>query len=265
MAQAEVTGGTVQDLAELKYEYKQSPKYIDTGVPFETAYCLVTIGKQPEDYDGPTRYCTKRVARTDDGGHAYSCRFHGANTRESIPEENLEKPGLAALTHGMYATDEHLKEAFTDSDQKLYDFIMSWADAYGWPEKSEDPARYDLLEQLAVARVRAARSEKYVLETGEIEADEIFDSESGEIKEIEQENKLTEAIRLQRKLILDIMKELGLTPKEQNRMGAEESQANAAEQLAEVAAEAVLGSPDGESDEPAFDPDDQMFEENPDG
>jgi len=264
MAQREVTGGTVQELAELKHDYKQSPKYIESGVPFETAYCLTEIGKQPDDYDGPTRYCTKRVARTDDGGHAYTCRFHGAITSDQAEQDNLEKPGIAALKHGMYATDEHLQEVFTDDDQKLYDFIMSWAEAYGWPDKSEDPARYDLLEQLAIERVRAARSERYVLEEGEIQEQEVFDDQ-GQVHEIEDENTLTEALRLQRKLILDLMKELGLTPKEQARMGAEESQANAAEQLAEVAAEAVLGSPGDEGDEQCLDPHDPMFVNYTDG
>lgn len=259
MAQEEITGGTAQDVAELRFKYKDTPKYKKTGVSFDTAYCLTAIGKQPDEYNGPQRYCVNRVSRLEDGGHAHRCRFHGGNCNADGNTDNLEKPGLAALKHGMYATDEHLQEAFTEADQELYDFIMSWADAYGWPDKSEDPARYDILEQLAVERVRAARSEEYVLEQGEIQEQEIFDDQ-GQVHEIEDENTLTEALRLQRKLILDLMKELGLTPKEQNRMGAEESKVNAVEQLAEVAAEAVVGG-----DDDGFDPDDPVFEEDGDG
>jgi glycosyltransferase involved in cell wall biosynthesis len=256
MAQAEVTGYTVQELAELRHEYLQTPK-AEKGIPFETAYCLTRIGKQPEDYDGPTRYCSNRVARLDDGGHAHSCRFHGANQNADGNNDNLEL--LAALKHGMYATDEHLKEVFDEDDQKLYDFIMSWADAYGWPSKEEDPARYDLLEQAALGRVRVARSSKYILDEGEMDRQEVYD-ENGNLRVITDAHGLSEDLRLKQKLILDIMKELGLTPKEASKMNTDEKTASATEQLAAVAAEAVLGGgEDGE--EPSFDPDDEIFED----
>lgn len=256
MAQAEVTGSTVQELAELKHEYEQSPKFEREGTPFETSWCLTRIGKQPEEYQGPTRYCSNRVARLDDGGHAHSCRFHGANQNADGNNDNLEL--LAAIKHGMYATDEHLQEVFTEADQKLYDFVLSWAETYGWPSKEEDPVRYDLLEQAAVARVRVARSEKYILDEGEMKREEIYD-EAGNLREVDNPHALSEDIRLKRKLLIDIMKELGLTPKEQAKMGAEEKSASSAELLAEVAAEAVLGGKDDESE--SFDPDDPVFDE----
>lgn len=257
MAQAEVTGYTVQELAELKFEYQQTPK-AEKGIPFDTAYCLPRIGKQPEDYDGPTRYCSNRVARLDDGGHAHSCRFHGANQNADGNNDNLEL--LANLRHGMYATDEHLESVFTEDDQKLYDFIMSWADAYGWPSKEEDPARYDLLEQAAIARVRVARSSKYILDEGEMDRQEVYD-ENGQLRVITDAHGLSEDLRLKQKLILDIMKELGLTPKEASKMNTDEKTASATEQLAAVAAEAVLGGgEDGE--EPSFDPDDEIFDDD---
>ena len=259
MAQGEVTGSDVQEIAELKHEYEQSPKFEQEGIPFEESYCLTRIGKQPDEYEGPTRYCSNRVARLDDGSHAHSCRFHGGNNNASGNNDNLA-PGLAAIKHGMYASDDHLKEVFDEDDQRLYDFIMSWADAYGWPSKEEDPARYDLLEQIAVTRVRVARSEEYILGEGELKREEIYD-ENGNLREVDNPHALSEDIRLKRKLIVDIMKELGLTPKEQSRMGAEESQANAADQIAEVAAEAVLGDPGDDDDGPGFDPDDSMFED----
>lgn len=252
MAAEEVTGYDHDELRDLKAEYETTPKHVDDEIEFETAYCLTRIGKQPDDYDGPTRHCAQRVSRISGGGHAPNCRFHGGNTTGET--DNLEL--LAAMTHGMYATDDHLQDEFTDADQDLYDFIMSWADAYGWPAKEEDPARYDVLEQLAISRVRVARSEKYILDEGEKRVEEIYD-ENGNPRTIEDPHTLSEDIRLKRKLVLDMMKELGLTPKERSRMDMQESEASAMDQLADLASDAVFSGDSGE-----FDPDDPVFEDN---
>lgn len=253
MAQTEVTGADESGLWELQHEYEQSRKYEQTGVPFETAYCLTEIGKQPDEYDGYTRYCTKRVKRLDDGGHAPSCRFHGGRCGSGKSLENLTP--LGSITHGMYATDEHLKEVFTEKDQKLYDWVMSWADAYGWPSREEDPSRYDDLEAVAINRVRIARSHKYILDEGEMKREEIYD-EAGNLREVDNAHALSEDTRLKRKLITDLKKELGITPKEQARQSNEERSTSAAEQIAEVATEAVFGE-DGKE----YDPDDAVFED----
>ena len=112
MAAGEVTGWTLEDISEKREEYKETPKYKEEGVDFETAYCLTRIGKQPDDYDGPTRYCGNHVKRTGGVGHyatgyAPSCRFHGGTCNGQNAENLTEK---SAMKHGMYATDEHLKE-----------------------------------------------------------------------------------------------------------------------------------------------------------
>jgi len=57
------------------------------------------------------------------------------------------------------------------------------------------------------------------------------------------------------------MKELGLTPKEAAKMNTDEKTASATEQLAAVAAEAVLGGGE-DGDEPSFDPDDEIFDDD---
>jgi hypothetical protein len=158
----------------------------------------------------------------------------------------------------MHATKEHLEEVFTDQDQKLYDWVMSWAETYGWPDREEDPSRYDDLEAIAINRVRIARSNKYILDEGELKREEIYD-ENGNLREVDNPHALSEDIRLKRKLITDLKKELGLTPKEQSRMNKEEAEASAAEQIQEVAAGAVLGGSGDES--PDFDPEDDVFEQ----
>jgi len=256
MAFGEVTGGTPQEIAEMEVEYENSPKYEREGIPFETSYCLTRIGKQPEEYDGQTRFCQRRVSRMDDGGHASSCPFHGGQNHSADNDENLEK--LAAIKHGMYATEEHLESVFTEADQQLYDWVMSWADTYGWPSRDEDPSRYDDLEAIALARVRNARANKYILDEGELKRQEIYD-ENGNLLEKDNPHALSEDVRLKRKLITDIKKELGITPKARSRMNTDEKEANAVEQLGEVASEAILGG-SGE-DSPGFDPEDAVFEE----
>lgn len=253
MAQEEITGATEDGLQDLRQEYEESPKFKKTSVPFTTAYCLTAIGKQPEEYDGPQRYCTKRVKRLDDGGHAHSCRFHGGNQNADGNNDNLTP--LGSIKHGMYATAEHLEEVFSEKDQKLYDWVMSWADAYGWPDRDEDPSRYDDLESVAINRVKIARSNKYILDEGEMDRQEVYD-ENGNLRVITDSHGLSEDVRLKRKLITDLKKELGITPKEQSRMNTEESKASAAEQVAELATEAVFGN-----DEQAYDPDDAVFDE----
>lgn len=256
MASEEVTGGTSQEICEMEVEYENSPKYQNEGVPFETSYCLTRIGKQPDEYDGKTRFCKRRVSRLDDGSHGASCPFHGGSNTSSKSRENLEK--LAAIKHGMYTTDEHLKEVFTDQDQKLYDWVMSWADTYGWPDQDEDPSRYDDLHAIAMAKVRNVRANKYILEEGEMDRQEIYD-ENGNLKKLTNPHGLSEDVRLKRKLITDIKKELGITPKARSRMDTEEKEASAMEQMTDIAETAILG--DSDDDSPDFDPDDAVFED----
>lgn len=256
MAQSEVTGADESGLWELQHEYEQSPKYQRDDVPFETAYCLTRIGKQPDEYDGLPRYCSKRVKRLDDGRHAPSCRFHGGNNGGDCTHNHEQLSPLASIKHGMYATDEHLEEVFNEKDQQLYDWVMSWADAYGWPSREEDPSRYDDLEAVAINRVRIARSHKYILDEGEMKREEIYD-EAGNLREVDNAHALSEDTRLKRKLITDLKKELGITPKEQARQSNEERGVSAAEQIAQVATEAVFGD-----EEQGYDPDDDIFEDD---
>jgi hypothetical protein len=254
MAQSEVTGADETELLSLQREYEDSKKFKKTGIDFENAYCLTRIGKQPEEYDGLPRYCKNRAKRLDDGGHAPSCRFHGGRNNASGNNDNLSP--LHRITHGMYATEEHLKEVFTEKDQKLYDWVMEWADVYGWPSKEEDPSRYDDLEAIAINRVRVARSHKYILDEGEMDRQEVYD-ENGNVTVVTDTHGLSEDVRLKRKLITDLKKELGLTVKEQSRMDSQETSASAAEQVAELATEAVFGDEDQ-----GYDPDDAVFEED---
>lgn len=253
MAAGEVTGKTESGLETLQGQYYNTPKYDEEGTDFDTAYCLANIGKQPEEYDGPQRYCVNRAARLEDGSHSHSCNFHGSMLDTDCGNDNLTP--LGSIKHGMHATNEHLEEVFSEKDQQLYDWVMSWAGTYGWPSRDEDPSRYDDLESIAVNRVRIARSNKFILDEGEMKREEIYD-ENGNLREVDNAHALSEDVRLKRKLITDLKKELGLTPKAKSKMSTDEKTANAAEELAEVAGEVVLSGSDN-----GFDPNDEMFED----
>jgi hypothetical protein len=244
MARSQVTGWTREEMLARKHEWETGGTRAREKWDFEEAYCLTKIGKQPEDYDGPQRYC-KKTTIIDAGERPASCKFHGLwrNDGEHLVEHQFEEGNSAALKHGMYADDDKLRDDFTESDQRLYDFIMSWADAYGWPSEEEDPGRYYLLNRLAMNAVRTERSEKYLdeRENGVIQVKEVFDPKSGRIQEVEETHPLFDDIRKLQKLLVDIMKELGVTPKERQKLDAQQTEASAADQIAEVAREAVTG------------------------
>jgi phage terminase small subunit len=121
---------------------------------------------------------------------------------------------------------------------------MSWADAYGIDEETH-PGDYDILQQLAVERVRSERSADYLLDESETQDSPVFDGQGNLVEREDVSNTLTEVHQRQRKLILKMMKELGITPKARSRMDKEEADTNASEALASIASDA-LSSDKGE-------------------
>jgi len=155
---------------------------------------------------------------------------------------------MAHLTHGMYAENHRLRADFSEADAQLFDWILSWADIYGWPEEEEDPGRYDLLEQFAYDRVRSVRAEEYFEEQAaendgqsEVEYRDIRDDEGVVVGEVPVPNTLAEELRLLRKDLRDQMKELGLSPKSRGEMDLVESKAEATDAVAEIAGDALDG------------------------
>lgn len=264
MAQAEVTGATAHELAEMRFEHKSTPLYEDHGIEFETAYCLTRIGKQPEDYDGPTRYCQNRVKKKDDyeghrfdeGAYAPSCRFHGGEQgqHENARTDQLPHPALARIKHGMRAEDEHLRMDFSEHEQAVYDGIVEqWPEIYDWPDESEDPARYLILRKVATNVVRTTRTEDYLDDRGEFILRDIFDGEGVKVGEEEDENPLAAEYRLLVREIVDLLGELGLTPKERQKMDTLEAEERQSDVVADIAQDALNEDKD-------FDP--AEFEEN---
>jgi hypothetical protein len=141
---------------------------------------------------------------------------------------------------------------FNDDEQELYDRIMEdWPEIYDWPDRSEDPARYRILRRVAVNEVRSLRQEDY-LDDHEVHVEEI-PTEAG-IQEKEVENPLAREYRLLMSEVTDQMKELGLTPKERQKMDTLSAQENKEDAVSEIARDA-LNDGDNEYDPTEFDDD----------
>ena len=136
MASDEITGWTKQKVERKRYEHPSSHEF-----DFEEFYCLSEIPRQPEDYDGPTRFCgnyTKPREENEKGKRYTSCRFHNGAAHGNW-EKGIEAGGTfeegngAAITHGAYADDENLKDNWSDAD-------APWVIAAPFPSSKVPPA-----------------------------------------------------------------------------------------------------------------------------
>jgi hypothetical protein len=140
---------------------------------------------------------------------------------------------------------------FDEHEQKLYDEIMEeWPEIYDWPKRAEDPARYRILRRVAVNEVRAIREEDY-LDGMEVVEIEDRDEQGIVMGTHDEENPLSREYRLLMSEVTDQMKELGLTPKERQKMDTLESQADKDDALTDIASDALGG--DEEYDPNQFD------------
>jgi hypothetical protein len=262
MAMQEVTGANQSELEDMKSQYRTEPMYVEHDIPFDVAYCLTEIPNQPEDYDGPPRFCQVRAVRTDDEewprqtynveDYSPCCQNHGGDVaaKGRKAAHLLEDPRTVTIKHGAYTEDEHLIMDFDDDEQELYDSIMEdWPEIYNWPSRSEDPARYRILRRVAVNEVRAIREETYLDEEGEVYESPEFDEQGIQVGTTDEENPLAREYRLLMSEVTDQMKELGLTPKERQKMDTLASEADKDDAISEIARDAL------NSEEQDYDPD----------
>lgn len=224
MAFGAVTGGTWQEIAELKYKYEQSPHYKRTGQSFEHGYCLTRIGKQPEEYDGPERFCKRRAVK---GGKA--CPFHGGTKSGTL--ENLDKH--AGLKHSMYALPETIYATLTDEERALYEWVFSWPEVYGI-SFDDDPAAEHSFETLALEIVRQARSSDYILAESEVTTEGVY-TPGGELLERKDvPNSLIKEHQSQIRMIETIKDSLGITRKSQSNQETASSASDLMDSLSGV-------------------------------
>ncbi len=232
MASNEVTGKTKTELRDMRRAYDHP--YID----FEDKFCLAKIPRQPEDYNGPPRYCTSQNVKKNG-----RCKHHGG---KNVPRlENLDK--LANLKHGMYAKDEHLRESMSNREEELYDWVLSWPYAYGI-DLEEDPSAAHDFQTLAIEIVREARGKDYQLRHGEVTQKAVYLPDGQQIDSENVPEALTEVMQSQVRLIQKIKDSLGITRKQQMK---DEKAESASELMDDIVG--VMGNLVGEKD--GYDPD----------
>lgn len=253
MASQEVTGATREELEEKRKSWKGG----ELNQPFDRAHCLCPINKQPDDYDGPQRYCTlnRNVLRTMTG--KTRCDYHRG---PASAHRNLDK--LANMKHGMHATREHLVEDFDEKDQALYDWIIeTWPDAYDINFEEDPQAQYDF-HRLAAEIVRAERGRGYLIEEGEVKEQKVYGDdgvvidENGEVVTEKSEHYLAQMLHRQDNKISDIEKELGITRKERLRQDSQDDAVEAFKTFAE------LGGAFLDKESKDYDPEDEPWAED---
>lgn len=238
MAKNEVTGKTKEELRELRREFEQSnrSKFYD----FEDCFCLAKIPRQPENYDGPPRYCVNR----DLDYESKTCKFHGG---AGYPNPEKLEP-LANMKHGMYAKRENLIKDFSDADEQLYEWIVeTWPEAYDINVEDDPLAEYEF-HALAVEIVRAERAEGFLIREGEDNKKKVF-SPDGSVHYEDIPHYLADMLQRQRKLIMRMEDNLGISRKKRMQDEKAEDATDLMKSFAEVGASLI-----SEADED-YDPD----------
>lgn len=224
MAKTKVTGILESELPERRETYEKRRRRrgdLDSRPPFEDRFCLWKIPKQPDDYDGPDRYCMG--IGTHDQGSRTVCKVHYRDNFGGNPE-TLEDPRTAAIKHGMKAKLDNLRRDFDEKDEALYDWIVdSYAENYDIDVENDPAAAYDL-HRLAAEIVRAERGRGFLLREGEVhEKDRYSDEgvlvrdEQGEVVTEKSEHYLAGMMHRQDKKLTDLHRELLVSRKERSK------------------------------------------------
>jgi hypothetical protein len=262
MASGEITGHTRAELAEMQEDWLER----HPDVPFDEQYCLAEIGKQPEDYDGPTRYCCYQETYETPTGK-WRCPFHGGDREyNGRSAEELAETKLAPMKHGMHATREHLVDDFDEKDEALYDWITeSYTEAYDIDVENDPASAYDL-HRLACEIVRAERGRGFLLDEGEVVEQEVRNEEGhviidedGEIVTEKSEHYLAKMMHRQDKKITKLEKELAITRKEQQKQESTDEAVDAIKGFTELGASFL------QREDKDYDPDKAPWESEDDG
>jgi len=215
MAKQEITGKSPRQVQNWKEEWTGDGQ-------FEETFCLAEINNQPEDYDGPPRLCSQYTR-----GESNRCYYHGGaeGSGSSPTPENL-KDKFGNMTHGLTATRdnfyEYIEKGAANPDnqnaqaewmKQMYDWIVEdWPKAYGI-DLEEDPASAYDFHALAVEIVRAEHGEGYILREGEKHEKEVVRPD-GSVGYEDTEHYLSDMMQRQRKLIMRLENQLGISRKE---------------------------------------------------
>ena len=247
MATEQVTGRTEAGLDDLRAEFNETTR--SDLYDFEDCFCLAKIPRQPEDYDGPKRYCVSRNVK-----HNGRCKFHGGAGHGN--PETLDK--YANLKHGMKATRKAILDTMTrDGNEwqvELYEWVTEeWPKAYDI-DLDEDPnAEYEF-HALALEIVRAERAEGWIFKEGEKGEKRVF-APTGEMYYDDVPHYLADMIQRQRKLIMSMEDNLGISRKKRMQNQQAQDATDVMKSFAEVGA-SLISDTEAEYDPDEWDPDD---------
>ncbi|SEL18242.1 hypothetical protein [Haloferax larsenii] len=235
MAKQSVSGKTEEQLAEMRAEFEQKPR--SEWYDFEDCYCLAKIPRQPDDYDGPPRYCVS----TDLDYESKRCKYHGGAGHGN--PQYLDK--YANLKHGMKATRKALLDTMNREGNEwqveLYEWVTEeWPKAYDIDVESDPNAEYEF-HALALEIIRAERAEGWIFKEGEKGQKKIFGPD-GSVHYEDVPHYLADMMQRQRKLIMRMEDNLGISRKA--RLKAEETSdaADLIKSFAEVGASLITKS-----------------------
>jgi len=256
MASNEVTGWLQHEIAERKANR-------DKETPFEETFCLAKIPHQPDDYDGPPRYCMN--PRTKQVGSSHRCKHHGGNGYDAgsrLDDDYLENH--VHMKSGMKATVENLKEDFDEKDEALYNWIVeAYPEKYDIDLEANPGLMYDL-HRLAAEIVRAERGRGQLMEEGEVRENEVTDEEgrvvtdpnTGEVITKKSKHYLADMMARQDSKITKLEKELGITRKEQRKHDQTEDAIGTMKDFMDI------GSAFIDRDGQEYNPDEQPWEDD---
>lgn len=273
MAKNVVTGVTEEEMERRRREYakKRYQRAERLGIrqdeipTFKEKYCRARIGKLPDDYDGPDRYCmntTSYMVGKHPGGRRALCKFHGGKGFDNTEPGTVERPdGPMYIKHGMYAELDNLIDDFDEKEQALYDWIYkSHREAYDIDVEEDPSAAYDL-HRLAAEIVRAERGRGWLAKEGEVHEREVRNDEGrividedGEVVTEKSEHYLANMMHRQDSKLNQIKKELGITRKERLKQDSTDNAVEAIKSFAE------LGNSIIDRDSKNYDPDDKPWE-----
>jgi hypothetical protein len=244
MASRKVTGKTEAELEEARKDFAQTNR--GQIYDFEDCFCLSKIPRQPDDYNGPDRFCFSTNVKNP----SWRCKFHGGCTDPN--PENLDP--LANMKHGMHAKRENLIKDFSDADEQLYEWVVSeWPEAYGVNLDDDPLAAYEF-HALAVEIVRAERAEGFLIREGEDNQKKVFGPD-GSVHYEDVPHYLADMLQRQRKLVMRMEDNLGISRKKRMQNEQAKDATDLMKSFAEVGASLIADS-DTEYDPDSWNPDD---------
>jgi len=244
MASFKVTGKTEEELVAVREDFNGRPR--SDIYDFEDQFCLSKIPCQPDDYDGPPRYCCSRNLDYK----SKRCKHHGGSGRPN--PENLDP--LANMKHGMNAKRENLVKDFSEADEQLYNWIVEgWSEAYDIDLDNDPLSAYEF-HALAVEIVRAERAEGFLIREGENNEKKIFGPD-GSVHYEQVPHYLADMLQRQRKLIMRMEDNLGISRKKRLQNEQAQDATDVMKSFAEVGASLITDT-DSEYDPDSWEPND---------